>query len=190
MRRYSCCSAAVSCRHAIVAVLGIKNPSRLFFTSGATESYNLILRSIEVSGKICTVSAFEHNAILRPLWALTGEVGIRIVYPDECGSIATNDLCQRSKDASFVFINHCSNVIGAVQNLSALSKAAHDANGALLIADVSQSAGVMPLQLENSGVDIAVFTGHKAFFGPAGIGGFYLRVFHPQNGEEPAPEEI
>ena len=167
--------AAELCRRALAPVLGVREPSRVFFTSGATESYNLILRGLNPAGKVSVVSAFEHNALLRPLWALTGGHGVRVFAPDDDGILLPEALRALAMGADYVFVNHCSNVTGAVQDLSALSRAAHE-NGALLIADVSQSAGMMPLDLDESGVDIAVFTGHKALFGPAGTGGFYLRA--------------
>ncbi len=166
--------AATACRRAIAPVLGVREPSRVFFTSGATESYNLILRGLAPAGKTCVVSVYEHNALLRPLWALTGGKGVRLVSPEPNGALSPDALYTQAQGADFVFVNHCSNVTGAVQDLPALSQAAH-AGGALLIADVSQSAGMMPLDLDESGADIAVFTGHKALFGPAGTGGFYLR---------------
>lgn len=162
------------CRNTVASVLGVWEPSRIFFTSGATESYNLILRGLDPSGKTSLISVYEHNALLRPLWALTGGNDVRMITPSDDGLLSPDDLCAQAKDAAFVFVNHCSNVTGAVQNLSALANAAHD-SGALLIADVSQSAGLMPLSLEDDTIDIAVFTGHKALFGPTGIGGFYLR---------------
>ncbi len=166
--------AGTICRRAIAPVLGVREPSRIFFTSGATESYNLILRGLDPAGKIFVASVYEHNALLRPLWALTCGEGVRMIAPGDDGMLSAEDLRMQSHGASFVFVNHCSNVTGAVQDLSALSRAAHG-NGAILIADVSQSVGMMPLNLDESGVDIAVFTGHKALFGPAGTGGFYLR---------------
>jgi selenocysteine lyase/cysteine desulfurase len=170
--------AAELCRRALAPVLGVREPSRIFFTSGATESYNLILRGLHPAGKVSVVSAFEHNALLRPLWTHTGGEGVRILTPDDDGILSPDILRALAMGADFVFVNHCSNVTGAVQDLSALSRAAHE-NGALLIADVSQSAGMMPLNLDESGTDIAVFTGHKALFGPAGTGGFYLRAGVP-----------
>ena len=170
--------AAELCRRALAPVLGVREPSRIFFTSGATESYNLILRGLDPAGKVSVVSALEHNALLRPLWALTGGKGVRVLAPDDAGSLSPETLRALTKGANFVFVNHCSNVTGVVQDLPALSQAAHE-DGARLIADVSQSAGMMPLHLDESGVDIAVFTGHKALFGPAGTGGFYLRAGVP-----------
>jgi len=165
---------ADDCRRALAPALGVREPARIFLTGGATESFNLILRGLDPTGEMSVVTAYEHNALLRPLWALTGGQRARLVSPDEHGKISPDGLRALAKGAAFVFVNHCSNVIGAVQELSPLARAAHEA-GALLIADVSQSAGLMPLDLDDSGVDIAVFTGHKALFGPAGTGGFYLR---------------
>ncbi|NLI55003.1 MAG: aminotransferase class V-fold PLP-dependent enzyme [Clostridiales bacterium] len=167
-------SAEADCRVLLARVLGVKDPERIFFTSGATESFNLILRGLDPAGKTSVVTAYEHNALLRPLWALAGGERVRVACPDRKGIIAPETISELAKDAAFVFVNHCSNVTGAVQGLPALSAAAH-ASGALLIADVSQSAGLMPLDLDESGADIAVFTGHKALFGPAGTGGFFLR---------------
>ena len=170
--------SAEICRRAIAPVLGVREPSRVFFTSGATESYNLILRGLNPSGKVSVVSVYEHNALLRPLWALTGGKDIRIAKPAPDGALSADNVRRLSEGADFVFVNHCSNVTGDVQDLRALARAAHD-SGALLIADVSQSAGLMPLSLEDDAVDLAVFTGHKALFGPAGTGGFYLRAGVP-----------
>lgn len=162
------------CRNIVAPVLGVRKPSRIFFTSGATESYNLILRGLDPSGKTSLISTYEHNALLRPLWALTGGNDVCMITPGDDGLLSPDDIRAKAKDAAFVFVNHCSNVTGAVQNLSAIANAAHE-SGALLVADVSQSAGLMPLTLEDDAIDIAVFTGHKALFGLAGIGGFYLR---------------
>ena len=146
---------------------------RIFFTSGATESFNLIVRGLHL--KQVTVTACEHNAVLRPLYAALPDSAISIVPSHKDGSVSEDDFVKAvSSGTDAVFVNHCSNVTGSIQDLEMISAAAKKA-GALLIVDVSQSAGIVPLDVQKLGIDILVFTGHKNLFGPTGIGGFYLR---------------
>ena len=166
--------AAEDCRRALAPLLGVEDPGRLFFTSGATESFNLILRGLNLAGRPVVATAAEHNALLRPLYALCGAGDIHILPLGPDGRAAPKALDALPPGTACVFVNHCSNVTGDVQNLPTLARAAHKM-GALLVADVSQSAGMMPVLAGEWGVDILVFTGHKALFGPTGTGGFYLR---------------
>ncbi len=163
------------CREAVAKVLGVGNASRIYFTSGATESLNLLVRGLVKPDHAIAVTALEHNALLRPLYALFGEEHIHIMRPDPAGKISPEDILSAvGGKGGVVFVNHCSNVTGVLQDIETLAAAAHAA-GALFVTDVSQSAGAMPLELEKAGVDAAVFTGHKALLGPTGTGGFYLR---------------
>lgn len=72
------------------------------------------------------------------------------------------------------FINHCSNVTGQIQDLKAITEVCHK-YGVLVIADLSQSAGCIPVNVDAWGVDGVIFTGHKSLFGIRGIGGYYLK---------------
>jgi cysteine desulfurase/selenocysteine lyase len=56
-------------RRALARFLGIKQAERLIFTSGATESLNMVLRHWPAPGERALVSPMEHNAVLRPLAA-------------------------------------------------------------------------------------------------------------------------
>ena len=166
---------AEECRTALAPLLGVEDTERIFFTSGATESFNLILRGLPLQGKPLAATTAEHSALLRPLYALFCEEDIHILPYGENGILTPQLLADCLLPCTAcVFINHCSNVTGAVQDISALARAAHDA-GALFVADVSQSAGVLPINAQEADIDILVFTGHKGLFGPAGTGGFYLR---------------
>jgi selenocysteine lyase/cysteine desulfurase len=73
-----------------------------------------------------------------------------------------------------VAVCHASNVIGTLQDAPAIAVRAH-AGGALLLLDVSQSAGVVPINVEAMGIDLCAFTGHKALLGPMGTGGLVVR---------------
>lgn len=165
----------ISClRKRMGEILGVSNPERIFFTSGATQSLNMMIQGLDLSRSLVLVSEAEHNSALRPLY--NGGAGkIRVIPCDEAGHIrqeALRDMLTLSPAA--VFINHCSNVTGAIQDMKRIGEEVHEA-GAILVADLSQSAGVIPLHLEEDQVDIGVFTGHKGLKGPQGTGGFYIR---------------
>ncbi len=164
-----------TCRQAVAKVLGVGDASRIFFSSGATESFNLLVRGLIGDSGPIVITAAEHNALLRPLYALFPSDRIQVLKPNALGKISAEDIIAAvGNERGIVFVNHCSNVTGIVQELRGLADAAHSA-GALFVTDVSQSAGAIELALESACADAAVFTGHKALFGPTGTGGFYLR---------------
>ena len=73
-----------------------------------------------------------------------------------------------------VIVNHASNVIGAVQPVEAIGRICRE-HGVPFATDVSQSAGKLPIDIEQLHIDIVAFTGHKSLLGPTGIGGLYVR---------------
>ena len=160
-------------RRAIAELLGVRD-ERVFFTSGATESFNMLLRGLPMAGKKICISCYEHNALAKPLYALADRDNIRVLMPDSDGTIGMDAWEAAAEEADYVFVNHCSNETGHVQDIRAIAELCrrHDA---LCICDLSQSAGMIPIELAEWGVDAAVFTGHKALFGPTGTGGVYLR---------------
>ena len=161
------------CRAAIAQLMGVVHAERIFFTSGATEAMNGVLRGLARPGRRFAVTEAEHNSVLRPVYNMDAEP---VVLP--CSSDGHVDLRaarrQIDETVGVVVVNHCSNVTGAIQNMRALSELAHAA-GAYFVADLSQSLGSLPVRADEWGADAAVFTGHKALLGPQGTGGFYLR---------------
>ena len=163
-----------ACRRGIAPLLGVDDWRRIFFTSGATEAANDVIRGLPLRGGRVLVTQTEHNSVLRPLYNLPDGPEITVVPCGPDGTVAPADVAAAiGPDVRAVFVNHCSNVTGAVQDLCAMREAA--GRGALLVADVSQSAGCMPVPGDASEADVLIFTGHKAMLGPAGTGGFFLR---------------
>jgi selenocysteine lyase/cysteine desulfurase len=73
-----------------------------------------------------------------------------------------------------VIVNHASNVIGTVQPVEAIGRTCRE-HGIPFAIDASQTAGKIPIDMEQMNIDIIAFTGHKSLMGPTGIGGLYVR---------------
>lgn len=163
------------CREKLSELFNIEDADRIYFTSGATDSFNRIVRGLDLEGKKVLISANEHNGVVRPLYNIYKNIDIAIAECDENGDLQYEQFEKLiTSDTKAVFVNHCSNVTGAAVDLKRIAQMAHS-KGALLVADVSQSAGHIEVDVLNQGVDILVFTGHKGLFGPQGTGGFYIK---------------
>ncbi|MBQ6798668.1 MAG: aminotransferase class V-fold PLP-dependent enzyme [Oscillospiraceae bacterium] len=168
----SAASPADACRHGLASLLGCAE-EELFFTSGATESANLIISGLDLEGAHVIATASEHNCVLRPLYNHPSHPAVSIAPCDEDGRVILSELEALIRpETRYLFLNHCSNVTGCLQDLPKISRLVR-AHGIRLIADVSQSIGIFPIDARDA--DILFFAGHKNLFGPTGIGGFCLR---------------
>jgi len=166
------------CRAVIADFFGAAGPDEVLLTQGATVSLNMVLSGLGYKERRRVVtSAAEHNAVLRPLYALerAGDIDLTIVPCDAHGFIAPETLAA-SVDASVraIVIQEASNVTGAVQDLAAASDIARH-NGCVLVVDGAQGSGMTGTDLRQLAVDAYVFAGHKGLFGLEGSGGFILR---------------
>lgn len=163
------------CRQNIARLLGVSDAAKIFFTSGATEAANAVVGGIAWRCGTAVVTSTEHNSVLRPLYNHRPPHDVRVAACDRRGYVSADSIKEAAAGGcDAVFVNHCSNVTGAVQNLPSLGQAAKEA-GALFVVDASQSAGCMPVNADACGADIVIFTGHKSLLGPQGTGGFFAR---------------
>ncbi len=168
----------VSCKEKLGRLFGTKNFNNIFFSAGATAGANALFYGLNLEGKDVIVTAAEHNSILRPAMNLPDKVGGVLIAPcDELGKVnehALKMLLEDGEDVAAVFINHCSNVTGYIQDLEGLAKLCHKYNK-YVFADFSQSAGCVPIYVDEWLVDGFIFAGHKGLYGIQGIGGYYVR---------------
>ena len=165
------------CQKAMGQILGVQDSHRIFFTSGATHSANAVLAGLLASKKRVVTTATEHNAILRPLYNMERfkDSKIDIVPCDKNGYVDPKKLeSYLSDDVGLLIVNHCSNVTGMIQEMEQIGALAHE-QGIIFAADVSQSAGCIPIKGDEWHADILIFTGHKSLLGVQGIGGYYIR---------------
>ena len=165
-----------ACRKKLGALLNIADFGRIYFSSGATDAANAVICGLPLQGRRVLATQTEHNSILRPLLNHTDRVGrVDIVPCDEAGWVDPEKVeAMLDADTAAVFVNHCSNVTGTIQDACALAEIAHR-HGALLVLDAAQSAGCIPVDADAWAVDALIFTGHKSLFGPQGTGGSYVR---------------
>ena len=152
------------------------DPNRVVFTQNVTDSLNTVLFGLVGKGDHIISTRVEHNSVLRPLYHLERDHGVRItrVGRDAEGYVdpdAIRDaLCPQTR---VVVINHGSNVLGSVQDLAAIGAITRQSAAALVV-DTAQSAGVIPIDMDALGIDVLCFTGHKGLFGPMGVGGMIV----------------
>jgi selenocysteine lyase/cysteine desulfurase len=118
----------------------------------------------------------EHNSVLRPLNHLESYSGVEVtrVPFNEKGYVEPDDVKKAiQKNTKLVIVNHASNVIGTVQPIAAIGKICRE-SGVYFAVDASQTAGVLPIDVDAMCIDLLAFTGHKGLLGPTGIGGSYI----------------
>ena len=160
------------CRH-----FGGTDPNRLVLCHNATDALNLAIFGIVRPGDHVVTTKLEHNSVIRPLWTLQEDENVDVdwVEFDGAGYVDPTAVIERlGPDTRAVVMNHGSNVLGTVQDVAAVGKACRD-RGIHLIVDVSQTAGKIPVQMDDLGADVICFTGHKSLMGPMGTGGLFVR---------------
>jgi cysteine desulfurase/selenocysteine lyase len=154
-----------------------QDPNRLCFSYNSTDALNLVIFGMLKEGDHAITTTIEHNSVLRPLYHLYKNNGVKVDYIpfDNQGFVDPDDFPRKfKKNTKLVVVNHASNVIGTIQPVQEIGKHCREREIPLLI-DASQSAGKIPVDIEVLNVDVVVFTGHKSFLGPTGIGGLYVR---------------
>lgn len=157
------------CRERFARLCAVDDVSSIVFTHNATHAINIVLKGVDFSRVFLT--PLEHNALTRPLEALSQKRDIEIITLPAAEDGLLD--CGRCAEVSFnesdlVVINHQSNVNGCIQPLDKLRKIFHDVR---ILVDASQSAPHVPFRAAD--FDYVAFTAHKCFLGPTGLGLLY-----------------
>ncbi len=144
-------------------------PEQVTFTMNTTHGLNIALQSLCRANMRVVVTGFEHNAVMRPLYAIGAQVQVvgRKLFDPE-GMLYEFEQALR-QGAELAVCNCCSNVFGYVlpyMQIAALCK--H--YGVPLILDAAQAAGSLPISLRDSGAAFIAMPGHKGLYGPQGTG--------------------
>ena len=161
-------------RQMLSDMFNVGHPQGVIFTPSATYSLNVLLGGFLKKGDHVITTSMEHNAVMRPLHVLskTG-VAVDIAPCRMDGSLITDDVIPLIKNQTrAIVMQHASNVCGTVLPIETVSEMCR-VRGIRLIVDAAQTAGV--LEIDASGIDALVFSGHKGLMGPTGIGGFVVK---------------
>ncbi len=151
--------------------------SRVVFTQNASDSLNIALFGLLNPDDHVISTRVEHNSVIRPLNHLERDHGVLVtrVQHDDQGYVDPEDIQKAIRpETRVVVVNHASNVLGSVQDLKAIGQITREANVTFVV-DTCQTAGVLPIDMEDECIDVLAFTGHKGLFGPMGIGGLLVR---------------
>jgi cysteine desulfurase family protein len=152
------------------------DPKRLIFSSNSTDALNIAISGLLSPGDHVLTTRIEHNAVLRPLYhqSIYNDVEVTYIPFDGKGFVDPDDFASGFKrNTRLVVVNHASNVIGTVQPIKEIGKLCRE-KGVTFLVDASQTAGKLPIDIEQLNVDVVAFTGHKSMLGPTGIGGLYV----------------
>lgn len=166
-----------SCRKAVADFFNADPSHHVIFTSGATEAINLAIKGLDLSHKHIITSSMEHNSVLRVLKTLEQKrkISLSIIKSNAFGCIDPEEISQHLQaNTAAVVINHCSNVTGMLNDLTAIATILSTQQIPFIV-DASQSAGLYPIDVKKMGIDLLIFTGHKSLYGIAGIGGLIIR---------------
>lgn len=152
-------------------------PGEIVFTSGATESNNIIIQGVSKlkgKGKII-ISSIEHSSVYETCKALKKWGYIIAEIPvDKNGILDINRLEEEiDKNTILVSIMHVNNEIGTINDISMIGKICRD-KGVLFHCDCAQSFGKLKIDVRNMNIDFLSGSAHK-IGGPKGIGFLYYR---------------
>ena len=153
-----------------------ENPKQFAFTSNATESLNTAIQGLIGPGDHVITTMMEHNSVLRPLYEREAVgVELTILRCDTYGNISYEEIeAAIRENTKAIVCTHGSNLTGNLTDIGRIGAIAKK-HGILLIADASQTAGLIPIDVQEMRIDVLCFTGHKGLYGPQGTGGIYVR---------------
>lgn len=171
-------------REVLSYLFHVGDPSRVVFTSNATESLNIAIQGLLKPGDHCITTVLEHNSVLRPLYLMEKRgVQLTVVPADKTGCIAFSHIEAAIRaETKAVVLTHASNVTGNVLDIETIGKICNR-QGILFIVDASQTAGLLPIDMQKIGISALCCSGHKSLLGPQGTGVLCLA-------EEVCPEPL
>lgn len=167
-------------RKRVKEFINAKESSEIVFTSGTTDSLNLIVngyfRHKLKKGDEVLITVSEHASNILPWFVLQQELGIKVNYielDDDYKVTIDNVKKAITKKTKVISLAHVTNVVGDVRPIKEITKLAHD-NGILMVVDAAQSIAHLKVDVVDLDIDFMAFSAHK-LYGPTGTGVMYAK---------------
>lgn len=167
-------------RERVRGFINARSAAEIVFTRGTTEGINLVAGSFGEAmlgeGDEVILTVMEHHSDIVP-WQMLRErkgIVIKVVPMDDAGNLSFEEYERMLTPLTkLVCVTHVSNVLGTVNPVARMARAAH-ANGSYILVDGAQSVPHFPVDVQELDCDFCTFSGHK-MYGPTGIGVLYGR---------------
>lgn len=156
----------------IANMFGCSDPNKCIFHSNATGALNQAIKGMVLTeGDHVITTNYEHNSVRRPLEYLHQERNVKVTYIESSDNESFLSKLKEAIQATtkLIVINHASNITGAIVPLKEICTYAKSAQIPVLV-DASQTAGHIPIHMQQDAIDMLAFSGHKGMFGPQGTG--------------------
>lgn len=163
-------------RALLASFFGASGASRVVFTANCTDALNMAFHGLGLEpGDNVITSSMEHNAVVRPLTALSQQgVTVTRVPCEVDGTLDPEKLFAAMTSATrLVVLTQASNVTGTILPVEEIGPVIRS-KGCIFLVDAAQSAGVLPINVEEMCIDLLAFPGHKDLLGPPGTGGLIV----------------
>jgi cysteine desulfurase/selenocysteine lyase len=161
-------------RQLLAELFDIPYPERIVFTANATEAINKGIKGLLNPGDQVITSSMEHNSVIRPLRQLeTQGIELAVVSANGQGEIRPQDFKKAiHQNSRLMILTHASNVTGGIMPIAEAAELAHE-QGLFFMVDAAQTAGLVPLSVAGTSIDLLAVPGHKGLMGPQGTGFLY-----------------
>src|SRR6266446_5644282 len=168
-------------RQHVAKYIGAATADEIIFTRGTTEGINLVAQAwggkFLRAGDVILLTEMEHHSNLVPWQLLAARTGVRLRFVPvrDDGTLALDELPSLlTPEVKLFAFTHISNSLGTINPVAKLCQKARTM-GVLTLVDAAQSAGHLPVDVQELGCDFLAFSGHK-MCGPTGIGVLYGRA--------------
>ncbi len=157
----------------LAKLFGERDPNNVIFCQNATHALNQGIKGLLLKqGDHVITTSYEHNSVRRPLEFLKEEKGINVTYlkMNTNGHISREDFIKEIlPETKLVVVSHGSNLTGAIFPVEMVGAICKE-YGITFLVDASQTAGILPIHMEEMNIDMLAFPGHKGLLGPQGTG--------------------